>query len=368
MFEVDPTQPERNVDADAAHGARPLRPRSRGDRPAHRHRVPDRGRRQPQRARLPVPAERAAARPRLAARRRRAAGDAVHRRRHVRARPVRLLRARHGAAASGGSRAGPAGGDGLDPHAAARGHAEPQVRGRVVGRRRRPTSCARSPATPTARSASTTARCGATTRRAARSRWRSTSASTPTTASDNPDGPDNITVSPWGGLILAEDGEGVQHLLAVTPDGETRRRSPATPATTASSPASRSPPTAGRCSPTCRSRRHVRHHRTVPRARARRLSVLPAWPAAGGRQVGAAAAWRTGRRAARLPVRAAVLQPCRRRKDHGSLHGRGTRGFTSTSSRRHLRVRTVKDASSAGPCSPSPRGTGRSAATRPRCS
>ncbi|HEU4840309.1 MAG TPA: alkaline phosphatase PhoX [Ilumatobacteraceae bacterium] len=43
----------------------------------------------------------------------------------------------------------------------------------------------------------------------------------PDTASDNPDGPDNITVSPWGGVILAEDGEGVQHLLAVTPDGAT---------------------------------------------------------------------------------------------------------------------------------------------------
>ncbi len=41
------------------------------------------------------------------------------------------------------------------------------------------------------------------------------------TASDNPDGPDNITVSPWGGLILAEDGEGLQHLLAVRPDGST---------------------------------------------------------------------------------------------------------------------------------------------------
>ena len=38
---------------------------------------------------------------------------------------------------------------------------------------------------------------------------------------DLPDGPDNITVSPWGGLILCEDGEGVQHLLAVAPDGST---------------------------------------------------------------------------------------------------------------------------------------------------
>jgi secreted PhoX family phosphatase len=41
----------------------------------------------------------------------------------------------------------------------------------------------------------------------------------PDVASDIPDGPDNITVSPWGGLILAEDGAGVQHLHAVRPDG-----------------------------------------------------------------------------------------------------------------------------------------------------
>lgn len=38
---------------------------------------------------------------------------------------------------------------------------------------------------------------------------------------DRPDGPDNITVSPWGGLLLCEDGAGVQHLLAVAPDGST---------------------------------------------------------------------------------------------------------------------------------------------------
>ncbi len=36
------------------------------------------------------------------------------------------------------------------------------------------------------------------------------------------DGPDNITVSPFGGLILAEDGEGVQYLLAVDEQGETQ--------------------------------------------------------------------------------------------------------------------------------------------------
>ncbi|TQS42516.1 alkaline phosphatase PhoX [Cryptosporangium phraense] len=33
------------------------------------------------------------------------------------------------------------------------------------------------------------------------------------------DGPDNITVSPYGGVIVAEDGEGVQHLVGVTDKG-----------------------------------------------------------------------------------------------------------------------------------------------------
>ncbi|GAA4983726.1 alkaline phosphatase PhoX [Actinopolymorpha pittospori] len=32
----------------------------------------------------------------------------------------------------------------------------------------------------------------------------------------NYDGPDNITVSPYGGVIPAEDGEGIQHLVGVT--------------------------------------------------------------------------------------------------------------------------------------------------------
>jgi hypothetical protein len=37
----------------------------------------------------------------------------------------------------------------------------------------------------------------------------------------NYDGPDNITVSPYGGVVLAEDGEGIQHLVGVTPEGKT---------------------------------------------------------------------------------------------------------------------------------------------------
>lgn len=36
----------------------------------------------------------------------------------------------------------------------------------------------------------------------------------------NFDGPDNITVSPHGGLILAEDGRGIQHLVGVTSQGK----------------------------------------------------------------------------------------------------------------------------------------------------
>ncbi|MHC0432677.1 alkaline phosphatase PhoX [Streptomyces sp. O3] len=34
-------------------------------------------------------------------------------------------------------------------------------------------------------------------------------------------GPDNITVSPYGGLIIAEDGEGLQHLFGATDSGRT---------------------------------------------------------------------------------------------------------------------------------------------------
>jgi secreted PhoX family phosphatase len=35
------------------------------------------------------------------------------------------------------------------------------------------------------------------------------------TTADQPDGPDNITVNPWGGLVVAEDGNGTQHLVAI---------------------------------------------------------------------------------------------------------------------------------------------------------
>jgi secreted PhoX family phosphatase len=44
---------------------------------------------------------------------------------------------------------------------------------------------------------------------------------TPGDQDDDEDGPDNITVSAYGGLIIAEDGEGKQHLIGSTEDGET---------------------------------------------------------------------------------------------------------------------------------------------------
>ncbi|WP_229784087.1 alkaline phosphatase PhoX [Pilimelia anulata] len=44
---------------------------------------------------------------------------------------------------------------------------------------------------------------------------------TPDVDGANFDGPDNITVSPYGGLILAEDGAGVSHLVGVTEQGKT---------------------------------------------------------------------------------------------------------------------------------------------------
>ena len=42
----------------------------------------------------------------------------------------------------------------------------------------------------------------------------------PDSDGNNFDGPDNITVAPQGGLILAEDGDGVSHLVGVTAEGK----------------------------------------------------------------------------------------------------------------------------------------------------
>jgi secreted PhoX family phosphatase len=43
---------------------------------------------------------------------------------------------------------------------------------------------------------------------------------TPDDQDDDPDGPDNITVSAYGGVILAEDGDGVNHLVGANDRGE----------------------------------------------------------------------------------------------------------------------------------------------------
>ena len=43
----------------------------------------------------------------------------------------------------------------------------------------------------------------------------------PAVDSDSYDGPDNITVSPYGGVIIAENGQGIQHLVGVTEQGKT---------------------------------------------------------------------------------------------------------------------------------------------------
>ncbi len=44
---------------------------------------------------------------------------------------------------------------------------------------------------------------------------------TPADRDGDPDGPDTITVSAYGGVIIAEDGEGKQHLVGATQRGET---------------------------------------------------------------------------------------------------------------------------------------------------
>jgi uncharacterized protein len=43
---------------------------------------------------------------------------------------------------------------------------------------------------------------------------------TPLDQDNDPDGPDNITVSAYGGVIMAEDGDGKNHLVGATPSGE----------------------------------------------------------------------------------------------------------------------------------------------------
>ena len=51
----------------------------------------------------------------------------------------------------------------------------------------------------------------------------------PDVDTDNYDGPDNMTLSPYGGIILAEDGEGIQHLVGVTDQGKSYPLGPQRP-------------------------------------------------------------------------------------------------------------------------------------------
>ena len=63
----------------------------------------------------------------------------------------------------------------------------------------------------------TTVRCGSTTRGTSTLTLRLLFGRNATPAVDGAfDGPDNIIVSPHGGVIIAEDGEGVQHLVGAT--------------------------------------------------------------------------------------------------------------------------------------------------------
>ena len=73
---------------------------------------------------------------------------------------------------------------------------------------------------------------------------------TPADQDSDPDGPDNIRVSPYGGVLLAEDGEGVQHLIGATEDGHTYflARNDVGDGQRASWPESTSPRTSRRCS------------------------------------------------------------------------------------------------------------------------
>ena len=82
------------------------------------------------------------------------------------------------------------------------------------------------------------------------------------------DGPDNITVSPHGGLILAEDGRGIQHLIGVSAERLLPIRWPAMNQSQSgndrSSAGLRSVPTAGRpVRQHAGTRLHIRHHRAV---------------------------------------------------------------------------------------------------------
>ena len=127
---------------------------------------------------------------------------------------------------------------GLDPGPAQQGHPLAQVRGHVVGQRRRLRRVLVRP--PRRRLGRRARRPGVAARPGADTMELIVQFGVnPDPASDTFDGPDNITVSPWGGLSSAADGEGVQHLFTVSADGEPALR-PQRTGRRASSPAPRS--------------------------------------------------------------------------------------------------------------------------------
>ncbi len=116
-----------------------------------------------------------------------------------------------------------------------------------------PTSSPASRVRPTAAPTSTTARCGSTTHDQQTVTLKTIFGVNPDPSKDTDyDGPDNITVSPYGGVILAEDGEGDVSTWSASPSRATRTRWPATISTAASSPARPSARTGASCSPTSR--------------------------------------------------------------------------------------------------------------------
>ena len=102
---------------------------------------------------------------------------------------------------------------------------------------------------------------------------------TPTDQDNDPDGPDNITVSAYGGVIIAEDGEGKQHLVGAD---RARRdvllRAQRRTRTTRSSPGRRSRTTRRRCSRT--SSRRATCSRSAGRSRRQPLTPAPGRSAA----------------------------------------------------------------------------------------
>ena len=151
------------------------------------------------------------------------AHEGDHAPRPSRPRSLRRHPARHDLRRRVGRRPGPRRRDRVDAQAVHRrpDHPQPQAGGHVVGRRRGLLRLLVRPLRRTAAPRSTTARSGSSTRTRTRSSSSCTSSTRRGDQDDDEDGPDNITVSAYGGLIIAEDGEGKQHLVGSSERGET---------------------------------------------------------------------------------------------------------------------------------------------------